>query len=74
VTWIAGKDSNDWHYISENGGEGIRATTGCGMVFAEGEKIELFSGEEEPYFLIFDPPIPVCQGCRDYRTLRELGE
>jgi hypothetical protein len=74
MTWIAGKGRHDWHYIAEHGGQGIKATTGCGIVFAEEEKSEMFSGEDEPYFIIFEPQIPICQKCRDYRTLRELGE
>lgn len=74
MTWFAGNNSHDWHYVTEFGGDGIRATAVCGTVFAEGSKFEIFSGEEEPFLPIFSPPMPICEQCRNWRTLRELGE
>lgn len=74
MTWIAGSGNNDWHYITELGGKGVRATTACGMVFAERDESNMFSGEDEPEFRIFDPPVPICKKCRDWRTMKELAE
>ena len=71
MTWIANSEG-DWHYIVKHVEKGKEL--GCGMFFADEVKANMFSGEDPPYFKVFDPPMPICQGCKDYRTLRELAD
>lgn len=73
MTWIATREgSPDWHFISEQ--KNNASTTICGIEVESEMKPYFFSGDEEPKLAIFDPPVPICEKCREWRLLKELAK